>query len=149
MEHFWACFEGIYIIIDNKDKLLIIFQQVDVYLSDELKSKLIKNQDYPVNQFKGALVIETTKITRILLSESKRWIGHSKHRNKKKNWKIFCFDFLKKHIREKNGVAPMDFQEYYRKSGVTENSNIYWNERYCYVSKSRWSVQYLENSASH
>ena len=38
---------------------------------------------------------------------------------------MFCFDFLKKHIREKNDVAPMDFQEYYRKSGVTENSIIY------------------------
>ena len=93
MEHFWACFEGIYIIIDNKDKLLIIFQQVDVYLSDELKSKLIKNQNYPVNQFKGALVIEKTKIRRVLLFESKRWIGHSKHRNKKKNWKMFCLVF--------------------------------------------------------
>ena len=59
-------------ITDNKDKLLIIFQQVDVYLSDELKSKLIKNQNYPVNQFKGALVIEKTKIRRVLLFESKR-----------------------------------------------------------------------------
>ena len=33
MEHFWACLEGIYIIVDNNLKLLIIFQRVDVYLT--------------------------------------------------------------------------------------------------------------------
>ena len=51
-------------------------------------------------------------------------------------------------MKEKKDIALMDFEEYYRKSHVRENSKVYWNERYCYISKSRWSVQYLENFAS-
>ena len=43
MEHFWTCFEGIYIIIDNNYKLFIIFQQADVYLNEPIKiDELIK-----------------------------------------------------------------------------------------------------------
>ena len=46
----------------------------------------------------------------------------------------------------------MNFTEYLRKSDVSENSQVYhgqflWNgphESYCYFSKSRWDVQYLE-----
>ena len=41
----------------------------------------------------------------------------------------------------------MDFVENLRKSGVL--SKVYWNERYCYISKCRWCAQYLEKSASH
>ena len=42
VEHFWTCFKGIYVIIDNNYKLLI-FQQVDVYLNEPIKiDELIK-----------------------------------------------------------------------------------------------------------
>ena len=34
----------------------------------------------------------------------------------------------------------MDFTEYLGKSGVSENSKVYWNEKYYYISKSRWDV---------
>ena len=45
VEHFWIGFEGIYIIIDNNYKLLIIFQQVDLYLHEPIKiDKLIKSK---------------------------------------------------------------------------------------------------------
>ena len=51
----------------------------------------------------------------------------------------------------RNPIAPMDFAEYLRKSGVSDNSKVYYDrflpnglhERHCY-SKSRWNVQYLE-----
>ena len=51
----------------------------------------------------------------------------------------------------------MDFLEYLRKSDISENSKVYYglflrnglHERYCYISKNRWDVQYLEKSASH
>ena len=51
----------------------------------------------------------------------------------------------------------MDFAEYLRKSDVSENCKVYydqflWNglhEWYCYISKSKWDIQYLENSANH
>ena len=43
VEHFWTCLEGIYIIIDNNYKLLIMFQRVDVYLNESIKiEELIK-----------------------------------------------------------------------------------------------------------
>ena len=43
MEHFWASLEGIYIIIDNNYKPLIIFQQVNAYLNEQIKiDELIK-----------------------------------------------------------------------------------------------------------
>ena len=41
VKHFWTCFEDI--VINNNDKLLIIFQQVDVYLNKQIKiDELIK-----------------------------------------------------------------------------------------------------------
>ena len=43
----------------------------------------------------------------------------------------------------------MNFEEYLTKSGVSENSKVCSSERYCYISKSRRDVQYLETSASH
>ena len=52
-------------------------------------------------------------------------------------------------MKEENDMAPMDFAEYLRKSGASENSEVYLNERYCYISKSRQDVQYLEKFASH
>ena len=43
VEYFWTCLEGINIIIDNNYKLLIIFQRVDVYLNEPIKTdELIK-----------------------------------------------------------------------------------------------------------
>ena len=49
-------------------------------------------------------------------------------------------------------MAPMDFAKFLRKSDVLENSKVYYgwflrnglHERYCYISKSRWDVQYLD-----
>ena len=29
----------------------------------------------------------------------------------------------------------MDFAKYDRKSGVLDNSKVYWNKRHCYISK--------------
>ena len=43
----------------------------------------------------------------------------------------------------------MDFVEYIKKPGVSENSKVNWNEMYCNSSNSRWDVQYLEKSPSH
>ena len=68
----------------------------------------------------------------------------------KKEEKNVMFWFLKKrHIIEEKDIASMDFAEYLRKAGVSENSKVYWNEKHCYISKSRWDAQYLENSVSH
>ena len=50
---------------------------------------------------------------------------------------------------EEKDIASMDFAEYLRKAGVSENSKVSWNEKHCYISKSRWGAQYLENSVSH
>ena len=62
---------------------------------------------------------------------------------------MLCFDFYKRHTKEENDLAPMDFAEYLRKSGASGNSKVYLNERYCYIPTSRQDVQYLEKSASH
>ena len=35
--HFWTCFEGIYIIINNNYEQLIIFQEADIYLNEPIK----------------------------------------------------------------------------------------------------------------
>ena len=48
-------------------------------------------------------------------------------------------------MKEKKDIAPMNFTEYRRKLGVSENNKVYWNERNCYVSKSRWDEQYLKS----
>ena len=37
VKYFWTCPEGIYILIDNNYKLLIIFQRVNVYLNEPIK----------------------------------------------------------------------------------------------------------------
>ena len=52
---------------------------------------------------------------------------------------MLCFDFLKRHMKEEKVIAPMDFAEY----------QILLNGKCCYISKSRWDVQYLEKCASH
>ena len=46
------------------------------------------------------------------------------------------FYFKKRHMKEEKEIASK------------ENNNRYLNERYCYISESRWDVQYLENCAS-
>ena len=40
-------------------------------------------------------------------------------------------------MKEEKDIALIDFPDYLRKSGVSKNSKVYWNERYCYISKSR------------
>ena len=63
---------------------------------------------------------------------------------------MLCFD-QKRHISGEKYIAPMDFAEHLGKPDVSENSKVYsgWflrnelHEWYCYISKSRWDVQYL------
>ena len=58
----------------------------------------------------------------------------------------------KRHIKGEKYITPMDFAEHLRKSDVSENSKVYYDRflrnglhgRYCYISKTRWDVQYLE-----
>ena len=58
----------------------------------------------------------------------------------------------KRHIKGGDYITLMDFAEHLRKSDVSENSKVCYgrflrnglHERYCYISKSRWDVQYLE-----
>ena len=77
------------------------------------------------NQLKGALVIETVKITRILIFGSKNQVDHSKHRNKKRIKKCHVLIFEKRHMKEEKDIASMDFAEYLRKSDVSENIKVY------------------------
>ena len=72
-----------------------------------------------------------------------------KGRNKKRREKCYVLIFKKRHMKKEKDIAPMDFAEYLRKSEVSERRKVYWNERYCYISKSRWDVQYLEKSVSY
>ena len=32
---------------------------------------------------------------------------------------------------------------------LMKNNKVYWNEKYCYISESRWNLQNLEKCASH
>ena len=41
------------------------------------------------------------------------------------------------HMKEEKDIA------------LIENNKGYWNKTYCYISGSRWDVQYLEKCASH
>ena len=59
-----------------------------------------------------------------------------------------------RHVKGEKHIAPMDFAEYLRKSDVSENSEkVYYgrflrnelHKGYCYISKSRWNVQYLKS----
>ena len=43
-------------------------------------------------------------------------------------------------MKEEKDIATIDFAEYLRRSGVSENSKVYRNKRYCYISKSRSDV---------
>ena len=60
-------------------------------------------------------------------------------------------------MERKKHIALIDFAEYLRKSDVSENSKVYYDQflpngllkRYCDFSKSRQDVQNLERSASH
>ena len=47
------------------------------------------------------------------------------------------FDFKKMHIKEEKDITSM------------ENNKGCWNEKYSYISESRWDVQYLEKCTSH
>ena len=55
----------------------------------------------------------------------------------KKEAKKLDFDVKKMHMKEEKEIASM------------ENNKGCWNEKYCYISESRWDVQYLEKCASH
>ena len=69
----------------------------------------------------------------------------------KEEEKNLCFNQRKKHQRLK-WLTPMDFTEHFIKSGVSDNNKVCYGrflqngllERYCYISKSRWDVEYLE-----
>ena len=37
-------------------------------------------------------------------------------------------------MKEEKDIAPMDFSEYFGKPGVSEDSKVYWNEKYCCIS---------------
>ena len=39
-------------------------------------------------------------------------------------------------MKEEKDITPMDFEECFRKPDVLESSKVYWNESYCYISKS-------------
>ena len=64
---------------------------------------------------------------------------------------MLFFD-AKRHIKGEKQIDSMGFAEHLRKLDVSENSKVYYgrflrnglHERYCYVSKSRCDVQYLE-----
>ena len=43
-------------------------------------------------------------------------------------------------MKEEKDIARMNFAEYLRKSGVSENRKVYWTERHCYISKRRWDM---------
>ena len=73
-----------------------------------------------------------------------------KDANKRRTKKMLDFD-QKEDIKTEKYITPMEFAEYIRKADVSENSKIYCgrfqpnglHERNCYISKSRWDVQYL------
>ena len=74
----WNIFEHVlsYFIFDNNYKLLITFQQADVYLNEPIKiHELIKLANQSNEQVKGALV-KGAKITTILMKAKK--VGRSK-----------------------------------------------------------------------
>ena len=52
-------------------------------------------------------------------------------------------------MKEEKDIAQIDFAEHLRELSLSENSKVYWNERYYYVSKSRSDVQYLEKSTGY
>ena len=91
--HFWTCFEGIYIIINNNYEQLIIFKEAYIYLNEPIKI-------------------------------DKKF---------KKSKKCYVLIYKKKHMKKEKNIAPMEFAEYFRKPGISENSKVYWNERHCYI----------------
>ena len=74
-------------------------------------------------------------------------IGSIEIKKEEKNVMFWC----KRRLIMNKGkdMASMDSAEYLRKSDVSENSKVYWNKKYCFISKSRLDIQYLENSVSH
>ena len=81
---------------------------------------------------------------------------HLKPRNKLNIWSIeikkkrkMLFLILKRicnrRKKKKKKNSPMDFEQCLRKSGVWEDSKAYWNERYCYASKSIEMYNILRN----
>ena len=119
----WNIFKLVlrYFIIDNNDKLLITFQQVDVYLNGPIKIheliKLANQSNNSIKQLKGVLVIEAATITTILKKAKTKLIVPSIKIKKKQ--KMLCFAY-KKHIKGGKNIAPMDLAEYLRKSDVSK-----------------------------
>ena len=52
-------------------------------------------------------------------------------------------------MKKGKDITPIDFAEYFRKLGVSENNKVYWNEMYCYISQSSWDVKCLKRFSSH
>ena len=79
---------------------------------------------------------DPTKMTTVIIFESKKYVSRSKHSNKEVENVMFQ---LKKVISNKKHIAQMDFAEYLRKSEGSENSKVYYgrllrnglHERYC------------------
>ena len=79
-----------------------------------------------------------------------------KHKNKRRRKKYYVL-IKKRHVKDEKNIAQMYFAKYLWKPDVSENMKVYYgrflrnglHERYCYISKSSWDVQYLEKSASH
>ena len=95
-------------------------------------------------------MIRPAKIATILM-KAKKIVGRSQYR-KKEEAKTVIFWFEKKNTKGGKHIAPIDFAEHLKKSDVPVNSKVYYGpflrnglyERHCYISKSRWNVQYLE-----
>ena len=68
-------------------------------------------------------MIETVKITTILFLKAKNKLVIRSIEIKK--MRKCCLIFKKRHMKEEKDIASMDFAEYLRKSGVSENSKVY------------------------
>ena len=61
---------------------------------------------------------------------------------------MLCFDFKNNMWNKEKETSPMDFEQYLRKSGLSEDNKVYWNERYCYASKRREMYNILKSLLS-
>ena len=89
-------------------------------------------------------MIEAAKITIVLISENKKYVGRLKHSNKRRSKK--CYVLIKKRrIKGEKYITRVDFAEHLRKLYVSENNKFCYGrflrnglcETYCYISKSR------------
>ena len=95
------------------------------------QSNLMSKSNWTISYFKGVLLIETVKITTILIFESKKKVGYSKHRKynvTKKCYVLIC-NVMLRYVRRRKEEKNISSNGFYRisqkKSGVSENSEIY------------------------